>query len=712
MKRFLSALSILSLTLPVTTYSQQDDVKLDDIIVTARKKKENLQEVPISATSYDERKLESAGVEGLRDVADLTPNFSIIGSSSGRYVTPYIRGQGAQDANLPEEISVSFYLDEVPLPRFAFDNELVDVEKIEVMRGPQGTLFGKNTQAGAVNITTKGPNVSEGHKITGEYGNLDTRAIGGTTNFKLGSDKLQNRLSLKYKERGGYINDTLQKRDLGDMEVFALNNALLFAPSDSLKMTLKLGLQDEKGTDPLIIARDADNYPVTGQDLVPAYDSNIYTTSLKVEKDFGDTILTAIAAFNYYDFHVKYDEADYYISNDYLVSNVGPTIAALYINDPDVLYRDINEVDRQYFGEVRLANKDTDLSWTAGLNFSKNNYRLRTFVNTFRGSGFITIFQNVQLITTSLSGFGEVTKKLSPKLALTVGGRLIHDMKEFNSNHTSTNLNSYQQNSDKDFTDFTGKVALSHQTTEAVNSYVSIARGYQSGGYPSFQFNNYNDIATDQDEFDASSSLAYEVGMKSEFLNRRLRVNAALFFNDIKDKQVRSKDPNTNLSYYANIDTDVYGAELETEYKITRDFTYGVNVGYTSTEFKEESTFNGNVVNGKGARVANIPYWSGSSFLEYSRYFSLINGLFVVRTTYKYNGSRYGDNNNLTKMGSYGIWNFRTGIDKESYAVFVYVDNAFDKLYESQAYYYTGLDTFVSSPALPRLYGVKATIRF
>ncbi len=714
MNKFLVSLLALTLTLEASAQNQTQAESLGDIIVTARKKKENLQEVPISATSFDEKKIEDAGIDSVRDVADLTPNLSIIGSSSGRYITPYIRGQGSQDTNLPEEISVSFYLDEVPLPRYGFDNELIDVESIEVLRGPQGTLFGKNTMGGAVNIKTKDPSVSEGHKIVGEYGNLDTRAITGSTNFRVFSDQLTNRLTLKYKERGGYIHDTLQNRELGDMNVFAGNNTLLFKPSESFKLAWKFGLQDEEGTDPLIVARNvSEGYPKTGQDILPGYDNHLITTSLRAEKDFGEVILTTIAAFNYHDFQVKYDEADYYITYDYLVSAVGTGLANTYINNPNFFFRDVREYDRQYFGEARLSNKDDNFSWTSGVNFSKSNYRLISYVNTSRGMTLpFIISQNIQLESTNLSGFGEINKKLPKNFSVTLGARLINDQKKFNSLHSSTGLSYYEQHSKEEYTSYSAKMALGHQTTKNINTYLSVTRGYQSGGFPSYQFNNYNSLASDQQAYDDSSSIAYELGMKSKLLQNKLRLNAAIFYDDIQDKQVRSKDPSTNLSYYSNIDTDIYGLEFESEYKLSRDIDFGLNLGYLSTEFKEESTFNGSVVNGKGARVANIPTWSGSSYAQYSRYLAAINGVSFFRLTYKYTGSRYGDNNNLTKMGSYGIWNVRAGLDKERYSFFVYMDNAFNKVYESQAYYYTGLSTYVSSPALPRTYGVKATIRF
>ena len=189
--KFLALISILLLN----DFSlAQEDQENEAIYIIARKRKENIQEVPISITTYDEYQIEEAGIGTIRDLTDTTPNVSLIGSNSGRYSTPYIRGQGNQDLNLPEEVSVGFTLDEIPMPRFAMDNDLVDIQSIEVLRGPQGTLFGKNTQAGTINIYTKEPNDKDGSKVTVEVGNLDVKSVIGTTNFKLGSEKLQNRL--------------------------------------------------------------------------------------------------------------------------------------------------------------------------------------------------------------------------------------------------------------------------------------------------------------------------------------------------------------------------------------------------------------------------------------------------------------------------------------------------------------------------------------
>lgn len=686
----------------------QESVRLDEVVVTARKKAENLQEVPISTTSFNEEEITNSSIESIRGLVELTPNVTIVGSSSGRYITPYIRGQGNQDAQLPDEVSVAFYLDEVPLPRYAFDTELLDVARVDVMRGPQGTLFGKNTQAGAINIVTKDPSKEDGHKLSLQYGNLDQKGVSGVTNSEFFDGKLKNRFALKYKERGGWIKDTLQNRDLGDMDVFALSETLVYQPTQSLKYTFKLSLDDENGTDPLYVKKGTSDYPKTGQDILPRYQDDFYSSSLKIQKDFDSTRLTTITAASYHDFHVKYDEADQYIA-------AGLPLGA-NLNNPDVLYRDLQEYERLYYFESRLENTVGELDWTFGLSANHQNYRLNSFANTMRGMSLENIRQNVRLLGTNASLFGEVGKKISDKFKLSGGTRLIYDHKEFKSEHTSTqsSLPYYQQESQKDYANATGRVMLEYHHSENVMPYASLARGYQSGGFPSFNFPNYSAEARDQDAYGESSSLAYELGLKSEFLNKRIRTNVSVYFNDINDKQVRVRDPVSNMSGYQNVDTDVFGGEVETQAKVTQDISVGLSAGYTNAKFAERlvSGTSSTVVNHEGGRVANIPYWNGSAQVKYSRYFASLSGLVFARLAYKYTGSRFGDNDNRTKLGSYGLWDANLGYERERIGVNFYVQNMFDKVYESQGYYYSSLSTAVSSPGLPRLFGVNLNFYF
>ncbi len=704
MRHTLLGLIIFNLALSGNAQEVNSNIKGDDVIVTARKKKEKIEDIPFSIRQFSETDIEDAGIESVRDVADLTPNVTIVGSTSPRYISPYIRGQGNEDFNLPEEISVGFYLDGVPLPRFAFDSELIDIESVEVLRGPQGTLYGRNSQAGSININTKDPNQNDGHRVSAEVGNLDKRAVSGVTNFSMADGKIQNRLGVKYKKIGGYIPDVLQNKDFGDSEVKGFNNTMLLKPSDSLKVTFKAGAQKENGNDPFFVARGVEGYPKTGHDISPNYRMNLVTTSVKAEKDAGPLVFTGIAAFNYYDFKVKYDEADKFSGANLFVGSY-----AAYLDNPNYFYRDLDESQKQYFTELRVNNKNTDFSWTAGLNYNKSIYNLISDVNTIAVSAVEDIYQDIRLDTDSFSLFSEGTKKLPGNFDFTLGARLMHDVKKFESYHTSASLNNYAQKSEVDYTDYTARASISHHTTENINTYFTFARGYQSGGYASYQANNYRGNAADQTPYGDSSSLTYELGMKASFLDKKLKVNTAIFFNDIKDKQVRVRV--NNITEYRNVDTDVYGAEIESKLKITNDLESGFNIGYTNSKF-QESVANATVPLNKGARVQNVPYWMASAHTQYSRYFDILGGMFIFRATYKYMGERFGDNRNQVMMGSYGLWSFRTTLDWEKYSVTAYIDNAFDKVYESQAYYYSSLRTNVSIPGTPQLYGIKATLRF
>jgi len=690
----------------------QEKIKIEEILVLGKKIDDDQLKILAGLLRLSEEELAAAGVQTIRDVADLAANIQIIGSSSSRYITPYVRGLGNQDLNLPDDISVNFYLDEVPLPRFAFETELVDLEKIEVLRGPQGTLFGKNTLAGAVLLTSNEPSLDDRQKLNLKVGNLGLKEVGGTANYQIFSEDFLARTSFKLKERDGWIKDTVLGKDLGDVTTQAIHQSFVYSPSEKRKVSIKLGLQREDGSDPFFISRNEPNFPVSGQDLSPDYRRNLSMNSVKWEESFGEHLLTFISAFNYYDFTVKYDEADYYIARDSLVNRVGTVFADMLINDPAVLYRQVDEYDRQFFNEVRFQGRVNDrLTLTTGLNFSKTNYRLINFVNTY-SPGPTTIGQNIQLIGSNLSLFADAVQRLGTKWSLSFGLRGNYDKKEFISEHRSTGLAFYAQESEKTFSDLTGKLALKYDWNTRSMSFLSLARGYQPGGYPSFQFNNYSSIAADQDSFNKSSSWAYEVGHKGLYFDGLLQLNSGLYYNQIKDKQVRVRDPQTNLSLYQNIDSEIFGGEIEPSLKIGESWRWGLSLGYTNARFHESLRSGTSTVLQENHRLANIPYWNGGSFLQHSMYIPLVSSYLTSRVAYSYTGERFGENTNLTKLPSYGLWKTRIALEGDSFGIAFIVDNIFDKTYDSQAYYYTSLDKEVSSPGLPRLTTMELSYRF
>jgi iron complex outermembrane recepter protein len=710
MKIVLVVSLLLSSILFADESPSQDELEV--LLVTARKRVEDAQKIPFSLSSLGEADLRDGSKQSLRELTHIVPSFNIVGPPLGRYSTAYIRGLGNQDLSLPDDVSVNFYLDEVPLPRYAFDLDLFDIERVDILRGPQGTLFGKNTQAGAINLSTKTfEDDYRPNQISGEWGNLGSRSIRGTTNISAFQGDLKNRLSIGYRERDGFIPDTLQNRDLGEMERISISDTVTYSPNAKTTVTLRLGWQQEKGTDPQFVARKTNPYPLAGQDIPPTYRTTLSTNSLRWEQQFKQFSLIGIHAFHFHRFHVLYDETDQYI----IQSTPNPP-PLTQINNPNRFFRNIQEYDRAQNHELRLQSIK---NWTIGLNYSSNHYRLintvdtQEFIPPFAGQPKL-IHQNVRLKGNHFALFGEGNHALTSKLIATLGARYNYDKKTFNSFHRSQVVSAfiYNQESSQTYNDATARFALSYQWQDHLMLYSSIARGYRPGGYPTTQFNNYSNIATDQAAFLKSTSMTYDLGLKSEWFKRKLRSNLSLYLNDIKGNQARIRDSQTKLSYYENIDTLIYGLEWENNLRPHRDITLGLSATYTNGRFTEIKIIPEGIDIPKGAKTANTPTWSSATFVQYNPYNHFLKSYIGLRLAHRYVGERFGDNINRAKMPSYQIFDSRLFLENERFQLAFKVENLFDKTYESQAFYFGSIRTEVSSPGLPRLYALEASLRF
>lgn len=678
-----------------------------DFIVFGEKIDADLLDHHGSAHRLDKEELHEAGINDLREVAEITPNFHIVGPSSGRYSTPFIRGLGNQDLNLPDEVAVTFYLDEVPLPRYAFDIDLVDLKKIEVLKGAQGTLFGKNTQAGAVLMTSKDPTENKTSSFSLGLGNLGQKKAETVLNYSHSS--FYGSTSLKISERDGWIPDRVLGQDLGEKRQQSLKQSFSYRPHDKRRWTFRLGGQREDGADTYFIARDHPHYPLSAQNLLPDYRRDLLTSSLKLEEQVtGKTEMIFTSAFNYYDFKTRYDEADELMARDHLLARgLPPHLTDSLLADPNRLYRDVKEYERIKFNELRFRREHLSyLTLSSGINYLETNYDLIFFVDTFSAFGPTEIEQDIKLRGQNLSLFGQIDYQASSKWNFQLGLRGNYDRKIYESKHTSTMpaLPFYQQESSENYQDITGKISSMYFWSTGQRTYASFSRGYQPGGYPSFQFNNYSARPLDQLPYGKSVSWSYELGHKVRAMNERLHLSSSLFLNDVKNKQVRVREPVSGLNFYENIDAQIFGGELSSTYFFSSPWMVGGNLGYTNSRFRETVLSAEDIVLEKNNRLANIPYWSGASFIQYADFLSVISGIFSARISYSYIGSRPGENTNQTRLSSYGLWNSRLSYQRDHLELSFVVKNIFDKLYESQAFYFESLNTEVSSPGLPRLF--------
>jgi iron complex outermembrane recepter protein len=696
--------------------------ELEVLTVTARKIEESAQSVPMSLSVYTEDEMKQLSKDRLRELIEHAPNVQMVGPVSSRYLTPYIRGIGNLDLNLPDDIAVNFYLDEVPLPRYAFDLSVFDLERVEVLRGPQGTLFGKNTQAGAVALSSRRPPPGQSrHTLVGAVGNLSSFQVGGSSENSFGSGDVGHRISLNYRERGGYIPDTVLARDLGDTKRFTVSESLFYDPTERFSLLTRVAFQRETGNDPNIIARGTSNYPVSGNDILPGYKNNLITTSVRWDFRFNSTTLTGIHGFNYYDFSLKYDELDFYAGAPYLGRFLSGPALTNVLNDPNSFYRDLKEYDRSLFNELRLASDQSKRwRWTLGVNANQTNYRLGNFVNTIR-FGFIPpstltqsellITQNVGLKGNHLASFGETSLNITDSTTLTLGARYNYDEKKYRSSHSSTQLAFYEQDTSKSFHGFTGRFIVAQKLLDATQTYLSLARGYRPGGYPAFQFNNYSGDAIDQLPYAKSQSTTYEWGVKSD-INRRARINTSVFLTELEGNQVRIRDADTRLNRYENIDTQIYGGELESIYLLTQDFSFQLNLGVSKTRFKERKQVSTTQTLALNGQTANVPTVNAASYLHYAPYLHSLGGALHVKIGYRYVGGRYGENTNLTRLPSYGLWDSLVAFETDRWSLGLRAQNLFDKVYETQGFLFESIRSQVSSPGLPRLVMLEGSFVF
>ena len=502
------------------------EYELETMTVTASgKREENIQQVPASIDVLSDVQIEDAAIISIHDMAFQMPNFNIINTGWRNGSTMVIRGIGTQDQL---SSAVGFYVDDVNYSiGMAFDTELFDIERIEVLRGPQGTLYGRNTMGGLVNIITKKPgNLWEGKASVG-YGDYDNQDYRTAIRGPLVKDKLFFALSGVKAKRDGFGDNTYLGTEPDDRDSRSGRGIVRWLPTDALDITLSTNAErirdgippiapiEEVRRDPWKVAYDYDGY----NDM----DSN--GQSLRVVYDTPWFKLTSITARRDFDFD---QDAD----SDFSPANM-------------VVYNSEVEQD-QWTQELRLQSLENSgaMKWLVGayyLNEDLDSDILGKFPQGYPAWG-LPPFKDQQLNfldTEVYAFFGQATYTLFEKLGLTAGLRYDHDEKEIDWRQ------SYDQDlsmwgmipstlkADDEWDEWSPKIAIDYRWTPSLMSYISVAKGYRSGGF------NYMTKDPAYISYDPEYSWNYEVGLKSSWLDNRLILNFAAFYIDWQDQQIR-----------------------------------------------------------------------------------------------------------------------------------------------------------------------------
>ncbi|SFK25673.1 TonB-dependent receptor [Caulobacter sp. UNC279MFTsu5.1] len=552
-------------------------VTLDDVIVTAQKRSENIQEVPVSVATMGGEKLDAlfAGGEDVLALSSRVPGL-FVESSNGRAAPRfYIRGLGNTDFDLAASQPVSVIMDDVVMENVVLKSTpIFDVDQVEVLRGPQGTLFGRNTTAGIVKFDSVKPSQTFKANGTVTYGTYGSWTAEGGVGGPLIEGKLAGRIAVLGQHRDNYIDNafTHVKDAMGGYDEYAIRGQLLWTPTENLSVLLNAHNRTLDGTAAIFRANiltkgsnkingnfDRDSVFYNGGANNPQkYDGN--GESIKVDYDFGGVTLTSISA---YETTNGYSRGDI----DGGVAGVGPGFIPF---DSDT--RDgIDDLD-QYTQEVRLAS-DTEgpFSWQFGGYYFKSDFLVTT------DAGFNKATLNHK--NTAWAGFGQVAYQVTPALKITGGARYTDDKK------TMTVVGSTAPEVSVSDSKVSWDLSAFYDVTDDFSLYARAAHGFRG---PTIQG---RDIVFFSPASVAKSETiqSYEVGFKSELLDRRLRFNGAAFTYEEKDPQFSAIGGAGNNTLLINADKgQAYGVEFDGEFKVTENLLLTAGYSYNHTKIKDK----------------------------------------------------------------------------------------------------------------------------
>jgi iron complex outermembrane receptor protein len=605
-----------SAQVPNTATSQQG---LDEVVVTARKRAENIEDVPISIAAISGADIEARSLYTMQDLAQFTPNVQYAqsqnpqGKGAGSF---YIRGVGQGNTDPLFQPGVGVYQDGVYLQTMqGLDFDLLDIERVEVLYGPQGTLFGRNTIGGALNIVTKRPTDDFNGSAQFETGSLNRTDGKLVVNTPIIPGKLDARVAVSVEKADGYgkvlsypSND--QIGTTGNTNRVSARGLFLLNISDTMNALLDVGgqrIREENtpvhlvdlhqqglvslfnsyitpaGLTPISSVFETNNPWVSYGDGANQYDVNAWNTSFTFNWDLGGAQFKSITAYRHLNEQTGLD----YDGTPYTFLGIAN-----------------NFVQRQVTQELQLNGQSYGdrLKWTVGAFYldagNRENFYSNYLINqiAFGGPNFTNVTPSSNY-TESYAGYGQATYSLTDKLRLTVGGRYSEDKASYYygaysypanlvlaSNSASGNGNPANQAFYVPYTLGTGSWGavsgtggLDYHITDNLMTYFSVGRGFKGGIPPQ--------PALQQPTVQPEYILTYEVGEKAEFLERRMTLNTALYYSDYTNQQLTISGP-TGLSTFVNAGKSrIEGAEVEFDVKPMPGLLLSANLGVENAKF-------------------------------------------------------------------------------------------------------------------------------
>lgn len=506
---------------------------LEDVTVTAERRETDLQKTPISISTFSSQEIEELNIEHMPDLALRVPGLTMANSSNFTAPDIYLRGVGTRDFTVGADLSIGFYIDDVYIGRSGnVFVDMFDLERIEILKGPQGTLWGRNAVAGAIHAITSKPDNTLKAKQKVEYGSFDLLHLSGTVSGPLIDNTLLGKVSYSVRDRDGFTDNSFDNTSSNDAENISGRGSFWFLPNENIDFLLSLDYSKDR---PQAIALK--NKSIVGNaamlgHLEPSGPFNVnqnsntrehrdtYGISGKLTWDIDQVSLVSISAFR-----------------GYRLNAVDDTDATSF-----TLAETPHQTDQtQFTQEIRLSNKESGrLNWLLGSYFFHEEIE---DAFTIDSSDFALLFGAGDFVSTNFSSltansysiFSQLSYALTERFSATLGGRYTYEEKDFGTRRegaiSAGDPGFSLTHLDEDWNAFTPKIGLEFQQSSQLFWYASVSRGFRSGGFNALQ-------ARVQEAFNPEFLIAYELGLKSNWFKKKLQTNLATFYYDHKDLQV------------------------------------------------------------------------------------------------------------------------------------------------------------------------------
>ncbi|TKG93353.1 TonB-dependent receptor [Puteibacter caeruleilacunae] len=685
--------------------TQMNNLRLEEVYVSAEKRSQKLSDIPSSISTLSAVQIERSQMETVRDLTGKIPNLFMPDYGNKLTAPVYIRGIGSR-INSP---SVGLYVDDVPyFEKAVFDFELFDLQSIEVLRGPQGTLYGRNTMGGLIYVKTKPIGEEQYTKISTEASSYDKYKVRFLHNQPLKGDEMGLSVAGSFLDSKGIFTNSALNEEVDDINSQSGRVKYHWQINPKLKMQyiFNMELTEQGGYPYAQITENGEVSEDIAYDHRSVYERDLFVNSVAFAYDLGNSELKSITSWQNFDdfqdidqdfttaslFMVTQDQKQNLFTQEFLLKSKG-----------ERKWNWMNGVFAFHQGIDRTVGLQYGVDGIAKYKLPPNYHYEKLYDFTIKGVG---LYHQSQI------DLG--------KLSIIAGLRVDYEEDRLDYDYnTMYDASGTEKKTDKaDFKhsidDFVvlPKLALKYQWTPAFNTYASVSKGYKSGGFNTT-------IEREEDEsYEAEHAMTYEAGFKWSFFKNKVSLNTSAFYINWEDQQVYQTVPSGRGSMLKNAgESHSEGIEAELSANPCKNFLFNASYGYTFAQFdeyikNETSNFSDNV----------MPYIPRSTFQTNATFRFPIGGTMLddvnLFVAYQRIGKHYWNVESVDSVTSkknvnnmwqdpYGLFNTRVSLNKDQFSLSVWMNNVFDQEYQANVSPVSG-KKFVQA-GKPRILGVTLT---